>query len=240
MRSCSRAIAVCVLFAALNAWSQPVDAAGVYRWVDKDGNVHYGDHVPPEYAKGERDILNDHGIAIKTLPREPTAEELAAMELERQVAEAERLRAEELQRQDTVLLNTYMSVEEIKALRNRRKELLDGRIRVTELYLNNLRSKLAKLQKDASQFQPYNSDPEAPPIHDWLAKELANTLNSIFVYEQTLEDTRTKQLELVAKFEADSGYQLKDSPVGHEDFKTNILVRAAGQSLPLSRERLPL
>ncbi len=38
--------------------------------------------------------------------------------------------------------------------------------------------------------------------------------------------------EQITKFEADSGYTLKDSPVGHEDFKTDILVRAAGQSLP--------
>ncbi|MGI9418870.1 MAG: ABC transporter substrate-binding protein [Geminicoccaceae bacterium] len=38
--------------------------------------------------------------------------------------------------------------------------------------------------------------------------------------------------EQVAKFESDNGYKLKDSPVGHEDFKTDILVRAAGQSLP--------
>ena len=36
----------------------------------------------------------------------------------------------------------------------------------------------------------------------------------------------------VAKFEADSGIKIKNSPVGHEDFKTDILVRAAGNSLP--------
>ncbi|MDH3662759.1 MAG: ABC transporter substrate-binding protein, partial [Alphaproteobacteria bacterium] len=36
--------------------------------------------------------------------------------------------------------------------------------------------------------------------------------------------------EQIGKFEADNGYKLKDSPVGHEDFKTDILVRAAGQS----------
>ncbi len=38
--------------------------------------------------------------------------------------------------------------------------------------------------------------------------------------------------EQVAKFEAATGYDVKDSPVGHEDFKTGILVRAAGDSLP--------
>ncbi len=38
--------------------------------------------------------------------------------------------------------------------------------------------------------------------------------------------------ENVAKFETDTGYTLKDSPIGHEDFKTDILVRAAGGGLP--------
>ena len=38
--------------------------------------------------------------------------------------------------------------------------------------------------------------------------------------------------EQVAKFEAATGHTLKNSPVGHEDFKTDILVRAAGDSLP--------
>jgi ABC-type glycerol-3-phosphate transport system substrate-binding protein len=38
--------------------------------------------------------------------------------------------------------------------------------------------------------------------------------------------------EQVAKFEEASGIKVKESPVGHEDFKTDILVRAAGNSLP--------
>ena len=106
-------------------------------------------------------------------------------------------------KRDNVLLSTYLSVEEIKDLRNRRRELLDGQIKVTELYLNNLRSKVTKLQKDASRFQPYNPDPNAPPIPDRLAKELSNSLKSILVYEQTLIDTRDKKEKLVAKFDSD-------------------------------------
>ena len=38
--------------------------------------------------------------------------------------------------------------------------------------------------------------------------------------------------EQAALFEADSGFTMKESPIGHEDFKTDILVRAAGNSLP--------
>ncbi len=36
----------------------------------------------------------------------------------------------------------------------------------------------------------------------------------------------------VQKFEQSTGIKMKDSPVGHEDFKTDILVRAAGKKLP--------
>lgn len=38
--------------------------------------------------------------------------------------------------------------------------------------------------------------------------------------------------EQVSRFEEATGLKMKESPVGHEDFKTDILVRAAGRSLP--------
>ena len=38
--------------------------------------------------------------------------------------------------------------------------------------------------------------------------------------------------EIFDAFKAETGIEVKDSPIGHEDFKTGILVRAAGNSLP--------
>lgn len=182
----------------------PVAGAGkLYRWVDENGTVHYGDSIPPQYAKTERQVINEQGVTVETMPAEKSAEERAREEQQQTAREIERQRAGETAQRDAILLNTYLSVEEIEDLRNRRVEILDGQIRVAELYLENLREKLKKLQADASRFQPYNSDPNAPPIHDWLAKELSNTLNSILIYEKTLEDTRVQQMELVAKFDAD-------------------------------------
>ena len=203
MNDASKICAAAVLLLAMTSWSQPAVAGEMYRWVDGEGQVHYGDSVPPEYSKTYREVLNERGITIDTLPREPTAAEIAAAAHAAKIAEQERLKAEELKTRDRVLLNTYLSIDEIQALRDRRKELLDGQIRVTEVYLASLHEKLAKLQKDASRFQPYNSDPDAPLIHDWLAKELANTMNSILVYDQALINTRSQQLELIAKFESD-------------------------------------
>lgn len=194
---------VALLVLAVADWSAPTFAGQLYRWVDDEGQVHYGDSIPPEYSKTDREVLNDRGVKVDVLPRQPTEAEIALRERQAEVAEQDRIKAEELKERDRVLLNTYLSIEEIQDLRDRRKELLDGRIRVTEIYLSSLHEKLAKLQKDASRFQPYNSDPDAPLIHDWLAKELANTMNSILIYDKTLVTTRNQQLQLIAKFDSD-------------------------------------
>lgn len=203
MATISRAMTRIALLFILTALPAVAAAEEFYRWVDENGTVHYGDSVPPKYAKTDRDIVNDQGVKVKTLPREKSAEELEQEQRQTALEQQERERIAEEERRDEVLLSTYLSVQEIEALRNRRKELLDGRIRVTEIYLATLREKLTKLQKDASRFQPYNTDPDARPIHENLARELSNTLNSIIVYEKTLAETHHQQMQVVAKFDAD-------------------------------------
>src|SRR5580693_6554345 len=47
----------------------------LYKWVDKDGVTHYGDHVPPEYATQEQHILNSQGYEIRHLDAQKTAEQ---------------------------------------------------------------------------------------------------------------------------------------------------------------------
>ncbi|MDP6437714.1 MAG: DUF4124 domain-containing protein [Gammaproteobacteria bacterium] len=179
------------------------EKALVYSWVDEDGVTHFGDRVPPEYARGAHNVLNRRGVQIDRVEGEKSSEQkaeearLAAIQDEKRMAEeATRLR-------DRVLLSTYLSVDEIEALRDRRVELLAGQIRVTQLYLNNLRAKLAKLERQAQRFSPYNKDPSARPIDKRLARELSDTLDSIMLYERSLTTSKNEQLQLVAKFDSD-------------------------------------
>jgi hypothetical protein len=51
--------------------------SGLYRWVDENGTVHYGDKVPAKYLKKEHDELNEQGTTIKKHDRAMTAEERA-------------------------------------------------------------------------------------------------------------------------------------------------------------------
>lgn len=177
--------------------------ARTYRWVDEDGMVHYGDHVPAEYAKSKKEILNDYGVPVRTESGARSAEQIAAERAAARRAEEERQQAILAARRDQVLLDTYLSVDEIEALRDRRIELIDTQIRVTENYLQGLRDILRRLQSEAAEFKPYNADPDAQPIDERLAGELSNTMDSIMQYEQTLTRTRERKAEVVEQFSAD-------------------------------------
>lgn len=179
------------------------DGGRLFHWVDENGATHYGDRVPAQYASGSHNILNQHGVTVEQVSGEKTVEQIAEETRVAEVAEKKRKEMEAARLRDRVLLSTYLSVDEIEALRDRRAELLAGQIRVTQLYLDNLRVKLKKLEREARRFSPYNTDAKARPMDEKLARELSDTLDSIMLYEENLVTSEDEQMQLVAKFDSD-------------------------------------
>jgi hypothetical protein len=175
----------------------------LYRWVDANGQVYYSDKIPPEQSTHDRDILNSHGVHVGTEQGQVTPEE--RIELARKEAEAAAIEQQKLEvaRHDRMLLETYLSVEDIADLRDRRLELLESQIKVTELYLTNLRKRLASLEGEAARFKPYSEKPDAPQIPENLALDISRTTASVHNYEKTLERTRVDQEKLRVSFNAD-------------------------------------
>ena len=175
----------------------------LYRWVDDDGVVHYGDHVPPQYASRHRDLLNTQGVTVGSEIGALTEAERA--EIARLAALDEQARQARMEdaRRDQVLLDTYLSVSEIERLRDRRLELLAAQIKVTEHYLTNLRKRLGRLQREAADYKPYSDNPDAPDVPESLGLELSRTIASIGLYEQTLTQSRVEQDELSEAFAQD-------------------------------------
>lgn len=182
---------------------QGKDARKLYTWTDEKGVVHYGDSVPPEYANRDRNLLNQQGVRVGFEEGEVTEEERAEIARKKAEAEAQAAAQAEIDRHDKMLLQTYITVADIEDLRNRRLELLESQIKVTELYLTNLRKRLVMLQDEASPFKPYNTSPDAPQIPPNLALDLSRTTASINNYEKMLSKTRTDQQTLRASFNED-------------------------------------
>lgn len=121
--------------------------AGLYRWVDENGNVHYGDKVPPKYLKQEHEELNEQGAMIKKHDRAMTAEERA--EKERQDAERKRLenerRAQALR--DRVLTDTYTTERDLVAARDARLEAIDSQLQLSKDIIESSQQKVEKTRK---------------------------------------------------------------------------------------------
>jgi len=175
----------------------------LYRWVDDEGQVHYGDRIPPEHAGTSRDILNERGITVGFEAGELTDEERAEVARLQAIEDAEQAARDDATRRDRMLLDTYLSVADIEDLRDRRLGLLGSQIQVTELYLNNLRNRLLELEAEASDFRPYNESENAADVPENLALEISQTGASITTYEQTLTDVRSEEQNLKITFERD-------------------------------------
>ena len=172
---------------------------GVYKWEDDEGNVFYSDHPPPEAADYPKDIKNEHGVTVNTLDGKKTEEQLQA---EREAEE--RARQEELRlRADRALLATYQTVDEIEMHRDRRVELFQAQSRVTELYIRNLRRRLAQLNSDALRYRPYSSDPGAPMIDPELVEDIKATEGTIDRHEANLIKYQNDEQEIRNQFKGD-------------------------------------
>ena len=90
-------------------------AQTVYRWVDEDGETHYGHSVPPEHAQRGYEVLGRDGIVRERVEPAPTQEELAERRVQRQRERelAEQQRSQ--QARDRMLLVTHNSEDSIRS-----------------------------------------------------------------------------------------------------------------------------
>lgn len=179
--------------------SGPAAAQKVYKWVDKDGQVHYGDKIPPEYATQDREVLNKQGLSVGHEEGAETPEEARAREAREKEAKA----AQDQAQRDRMLMATYQNVDEIEQLRARRLDQIEAQIIIQEQSLANLKARHAEQVKRASRFQPANTDPKAPPMPEGMADDIARAKSDIDTQEFNLEKRRQERATVNKQFDAD-------------------------------------
>jgi hypothetical protein len=171
----------------------------LYRWVDKQGQVHYGDSVPAEYAEQDRDVLNKQGVKVGREEGIITPEEAAAKAAEFKAARVEQKR----KLRDRVLLQTYQSVQELEVLRDNRLDLVDAQLTIQEQSLSNLRAQRAQIERIAARYSPANKDPSAEPLPDEIARDLERSASDIDTQQANLLKRRQERENIRQTFEAD-------------------------------------
>jgi hypothetical protein len=172
------------------------DKSVAYKWVDENGVTHYGDRIPPQYAKKESSVLNKQGVEIGRNDAQKTPDQLAE---EARLHEA----ALRQKQHDSFLLTTYSTVKDIESLRDERLGQISGQRRAAEAYIDGLHSRLSTLQSRALNFKPYNEAPGARRLPDDLAEDLMRTVNEMRSQKAALAAKDAEEYALRAQFQAD-------------------------------------
>ena len=185
------------MLSALSAVAADTSTHGPsYSWVDKNGERHYGDAVPPEYAQTERRVLNSQGVEIQRVDAMKNAQQLAEQRKREQSVEQ---RAQH----DRFLLTTYTSTKDIERLRDERLDQLDGQIKAANAYIESLDARLKTLQARALLYKPYNTKPEARRMPDDLAEQLVRASNEVRTQRRSLDRRHEEQSTVRTQFESD-------------------------------------
>lgn len=178
-------------------------AATLYKWVDENGAVHYGNQLPPAQSKKGHQQLNSQGMVLTTKEASKPPEELAEeaekqRKLEEQQAEEARLKRIQ-DREDRVLLLTFSTEEELEHARDNRIEVINSVIRLIRSSIETTQEKLDKLEHHAAQ----NYTSKGKQIPGGLAQKIEHSDRKIANRSAQLEAKIAEREKIRQKYELD-------------------------------------
>ena len=173
--------------------SQAAFGAKFYRWVDEQGETHYGASVPPEYLQKQHRELSNQGVTTRRHQRTKTPEELAEERLRLMMRgeEQKRIRAQEAD--DLILLQTYSSLDDMELARDGKIAAIEAVIRITKSNIGGMRSTLSQMTEQAADHE--RAGRTVPPKLDAQIKDVQRQIEEslAFINHQREEQAQVRQ-----------------------------------------------
>jgi len=165
--------------------------AGMYRWVDGNGRVHYSDTLPSTYQKSGSAEMSKQGVVIKRTQSEAERRaEGVQLEDERLIEEARQQQAQ----QDRALTQTYTTEAEIDLARDRALTHHNLAIKGTQLRAKIVADNLAELKERSTRLVKAGR-PIPSNLKDQLdraSKESLELRRSVLNHKESLMKVREK------------------------------------------------
>ncbi|ODU05783.1 MAG: hypothetical protein ABS89_01110 [Thiobacillus sp. SCN 63-1177] len=181
--------------AAVSLLAASPAVAGMYRWVDGNGRVHYGDTLPPTYQQSGAAEMNKQGNIIKRTQSEAERRAQAEREAEQKRIQDEQQKQAQL---DRALTQTYTTEAEIDLARDRALENYKLMIRGAEIRagavdanLADLRTRIANVQKAGRKVGP------------GLQEQLDQAVRESEELKRTIQKNQAAMVQVREKYEAD-------------------------------------
>lgn len=163
-------------------------------WVDDKGVRACGDAVPPQYAKKEREVLNERGVVVERLAGEKTAEELQNEARKLEEARAAMKAAD----YDRYLQQSFSKAMDLEAARDERLLTVKGRLRLAERALADGEKILADLRSRADKLRA-----EDKPLDAKLSKNLQDFETGVADNQKAVAALTAERESLKVKYERD-------------------------------------
>ena len=130
----------------------PAVAAGMYKWTDDQGVIHYSDQIPVDAVNKGGVVIDSQGRRIKKIdatlsPAQAKAKE-ADDERQRVIAKG----VEDKMRRDIALTHSYTSEDEIDFARNRALLAVESQLKSAEAYVADLTKRQQELKKKKLEY----------------------------------------------------------------------------------------
>ena len=194
----SKILIPCMLALGLASAQTPTLGGKLYKWVDENGHVRYGDRIPPQYAKQQRERLNERGIVVETKAAAKTPEQIAEERRKARLAAEEKRRQEEKAARDRILLDTFTNEDEMVMTRDGKIEAVEAIIRITHGRIDSLRQRLANATRRAA-----NIERAGKPVPERLRSQINESRKQISQNLAFIERKKVEQEQIRRQFERD-------------------------------------
>ena len=169
-----------------------------FKWVDNEGQTHYGNRVPPEYAKLERKVINERGRTVRVYDAVKTPEQF---EQDRQLAKTEARKKDLARKQairDRSLLATYSSEQDMLLAKDGKVASVDALLQLTNSRIQSMKERLLILTEEAATYE--RSGKALPAL---LESQINNLREQIITNEAFIKEKESERTEIVRRFDAD-------------------------------------
>lgn len=174
------------------------DQSQIKCWTNREGIRECGNNVPPEFSQQGYEKRGASGVTVGTQNRAKSAEELQA-EREQALREQEQQREREQQEaRDTVLLQTYASVDDLELARDGQLQNIDTQIRIAENHMAKLQTNLAAMIEVAANQERRGEKPKPETIAN-----IESVRSQIAGDEATIASRRKEKDAVAARFAID-------------------------------------
>ena len=175
-------------------------AGQLYRWVDEDGSVHYGDRMPARGTRGDHAVLDKGGTVV----REQRSARVQGGDPSGTPGERQEDSAEPSQRQhDRMLLETFTTEADLLRTRERRLDAIERRLSTVRRQIERLTQQRDRYPTQL-QSRP-NDTPEAAEDTQQTAplrSQSHQTEARLEKREQLRRQLRAERQRIAAEFDA--------------------------------------